>query len=167
MRVLLLLACFAVACPVQSQAKERPQPFKALTGAFFAVSVPNMPESVQWYSDKLGLAVAFEVREGIEVTVLEGGGLLVELIRDPAARPSSAACPGVTRAELTHGVFKAGFLVKDFDKTVEELRARGVDIAYGPFPPSSQQRANLLIRDNAGNLIQIFGDPPGGQGGAR
>lgn len=55
-------------------------------------------------------------------------------------------------------VFKAGFLVKDFDSAVDELRARGVTIAFGPFPAQNGQRANVLIRDNAGNLIQIFGD---------
>ncbi|MGH7723843.1 MAG: VOC family protein [Candidatus Eiseniibacteriota bacterium] len=138
-------------------AKERTQPFKTLTGAFFALSVADMPASVQWYTDMLGLSVVLEVREGIEVTVLEGGGLTVELIRDPAARPLSVAAPGVTRPELVHGFFKAGFLVKDFEKTVEELRARGVTIAFGPFPANERQKANVLIRDNSGNLIQIFG----------
>jgi hypothetical protein len=28
----------------------------------------------------------------------------------------------------------------------------------GPFPPRKDQRANALIQDNAGNLIQFFGD---------
>jgi len=133
-----------------SLAKEKPQPFKLLTGAFFAVSVPNLDESVQWYSEKLGLAVSFETSGGgTEVRVLEGGGLIVELIRDPAAQPPVAA---------RQGIFKAGFVVKDFDRTVEELRARNVAIAFGPFPASNSQRANLILRDNAGNLIQIFGE---------
>ena len=134
-------------------ARDHSLPFKPVTGAFFAVSVSNMPQAVQWYSEKLGLDVTLQAPGNIQVTVLEGGGLTVELIRDPAARP-----PSVARPELTHGVFKAGFVVKDFDRAVEELRARGVTIAFGPFPATEQQRANILIRDHAGNLIQIFGD---------
>ncbi len=151
MKSIVLSLCLVAALPTHKEARERSQPFKAASGAFFAVSVPNLAESAAWYSEKLGLAVTFETHSGIDVTVLEGGGLVVELIRDPAARPS-----GVARPELLHGVFKAGFLVRNLDKTVEELRARGVEIAFGPFPARDNQRANLIIRDNAGNLIQLF-----------
>ena len=48
--------------------------------------------------------------------------------------------------------------MKGFDSVVSQLRARGVEIAFGPFPARENQRANVLIRDNAGNLIQIFAD---------
>ena len=153
MKPFVLALCASAVLAAPSQAKDHNLPFKPVTGAFFAMSVPNMAQSVEWYSEKLGLSVTFQTASGgLEVTVLEGGGLVVELLRDPAARP------GPSRPESLYGVYKAGFMVKDFDGTVEELRARGVAIAFGPFPASSQQRANLLIRDNAGNLIQIFGE---------
>jgi predicted enzyme related to lactoylglutathione lyase len=84
--------------------------------------------------------------------VLEGAGLTVELIHDPAARPAKGP-PG-----SVHGVFKAGFLVKDLEKTLAELRARGVKVAFGPFPAKDGQRANAILRDNAGNLIHVLGD---------
>jgi len=45
----------------------------------------------------------------------------------------------------------------DFDGAVARLKARGVEIAFGPCPAREGQRANVLIRDNAGNLIQLFG----------
>jgi catechol 2,3-dioxygenase-like lactoylglutathione lyase family enzyme len=150
MKPLVLAVCLVASIASPSPAKEKSQPFKLLTGAFFAVSVPNLAESARWYSEKLGLAVSFETSGGgVDVRVLEGGGLIVELIRDPAAQP-----PGAAR----QGIFKAGFTVKDFDRTVEELRARNAEIAFGPFPASDTQRANLILRDNAGNLIQIFGE---------
>jgi len=135
---------------------KRDVPFKSVGGAFFAVSVPDMAQSVQWYSEKLGLSVTLESPGVPAVTVMEGGGLIVELIHDPSAQP------GPARPEQEHGVFKAGFLVKHFDETVEELRRRDVTIAFGPFPPQGGQRANVLIRDNASNLIQIFGEQKGG-----
>lgn len=157
MKSLAFAACLLAAGISPLEAEAPTPPFQTLSGAFFAVSVADMSESVKWYANKLGLSVVMESREGIEVTVLEGGGLLVELIRDPAARPLSVVAPGVTRPELVHGTFKAGFVVKDFEKTVEQLRVRGVTIAFGPFPANGRQKANLLIRDNSGNLIQIFG----------
>ena len=58
----------------------------------------------------------------------------------------------------TDGLDKAGVVVKDFDRTVGELRGRGVEIVLGPFPKSETQRANVLLRDNAGNLLQLIGD---------
>ena len=61
-----------------------------------------------------------------------------------------------TDPALCHGMFKAGVLVKDLDKTLEKLAARGVPVAFGPFPAQPNQRANAIIRDNAGNLIQLF-----------
>jgi hypothetical protein len=56
-----------------------------------------------------------------------------------------------------HGIFKAGVVVDDYDVTLATLRARGVDIAIGPFPARNGQRANFIVRDNAGNFIQFFG----------
>ena len=152
MKPFALVACLLVAVASPSAAKDHALPFKPVTGAFFALSVPNMAESVQWYQEKLGLKVVMEVKTGPEVTVLEGGGLIVELIRVPDSRPRPE--PSVS----TLGVFKAGFLVKEYDSAVAELRARGVTIAFGPFPAQNGQRANVLIRDNAGNLIQLFAD---------
>src|SRR5687767_12357879 len=108
MKPIVLSLCLVAALASAPEAKEHTQPFKAVEGAFFAVSVPDLAPSVAWYSEKLGLSIVFEAHEGIDVAVLEGGGLIVELIRDPEARPSSASRPG-----LVHGVFKAGFMVKD------------------------------------------------------
>ena len=55
-----------------------------------------------------------------------------------------------------HGIFKIGVIIDDFDKTLGILKARGVEIAYGPYPRRGNQRANVILRDNAGNLIQLF-----------
>ena len=97
--------------------------------------------------------LTLEAPGATSVTVLEGGGLIVELVHNPSASPRAGASP-----DLVHGPYKAGFVVKDFGRTVETLRARGVDIAFGPFPARDGQRANVIVRDDAGNLLQIFGD---------
>jgi catechol 2,3-dioxygenase-like lactoylglutathione lyase family enzyme len=125
----------------------------SVTGAALALSVSDLQASSRWYQEKFGLKVTMNVPVSTTpgVIVLEGGGLTVELIQHPEAKASDKD------PILAHGFFKAGFSVQDFDRTLAMLRERGVEIAYGPFPKRADQRANVIIRDNAGNLIQIVG----------
>ena len=153
------IALWMVLCAFASSADAKASEAFKTTGGFFAVSVADMASSIAWYQNALGLDIVMEQRQGgIAVTALSGGGLMVELLQIDGARPLPVAAPGVTDPQMIHGVWKAGFSVKDFDRTVEELRARGVQIAFGPFPANGNQKANVIIRDNAGNLLQVFGD---------
>ena len=129
------------------------------SGAFFALSVADVDASAKWYSEKLGLTVTMRQpnTNGAAVTVLEGDGLIVELIRHPDAKPLSAVAPQLKEPLNVHGIFKVGVIVSDFDKTLATLQARKVDVAFGPYPARPGQRANVIVRDNAGNLIQFFG----------
>ena len=149
MRTIVFVALLAFAGSAEAKPSEA---FKT-SGGFFAVSVADMAASVAWYENALGLDVVLtQSQGGIAVTALSGGGLTVELIRIDGARP------GGPDPQMTHGVWKAGFFVHDFERTVAELRARGVEIANGPYPASANQKANVIIKDNAGNLLQVFGD---------
>ena len=134
-------------------------PALAASGAFLALSVADLDASARWYAEKLGLAVVMRTprEHGTAVAVLEGGGLLVELVQRDGARPLGTAAPGARDALDVHGIFKAGVVAADYDRALATLRARGVEIAFGPFPPRPAQRANFIIRDPAGNLIQVFG----------
>jgi catechol 2,3-dioxygenase-like lactoylglutathione lyase family enzyme len=159
MRVLPLLLLLA-GVPVRAVAAPVNERALRTEGAFFALSVADLVASAAWYEQKLGLSVTLDIpkQNGIAVKVLEGGGLTVELIQDDQARPLAQAAPGVTDPQRIHGLYKAGFVVKDFDRALALLRERGVEIAFGPFPETATQRANVLIRDNSGNLLQVFGD---------
>ncbi len=135
-----------------------PAPVATATGAFFALTVPDVDASARWYSEKLGLTVTMRDTgpDKTRVVVLEGGGLIVELIQRPTAAADKG--PATTAGDLpARGFFKAGAIVADFEQTLATVRARGVEIAFGPFPARGNQRANVIIRDNAGNLIQFFG----------
>jgi hypothetical protein len=83
--------------------------------------------------------------------------LLVLLCTSAQARAQATPAPAFTTTGALDGIFKAGLIVEDLDRTLATLRARGVDIAMGPFPARAGQRANVIIRDNAGNLLQFFG----------
>ena len=160
MRTLILTATLAI--PLAAQA---PTPTPALTanGAFFALSVLDRAASTRWYRDKLGLQVIMDVPRSDQtrasVTVLRGGGLTVELVQLDDAVPRQAPRPDRSGAMFVHGIAKVGVQVEDFDAALANLRARGVDIAMGPFSRRADQPANVIVRDNAGNLIQILGKP--------
>jgi catechol 2,3-dioxygenase-like lactoylglutathione lyase family enzyme len=128
----------------------------SVKGAFFALSVADMEASVKWYSEKLDLKVVMREpkKNKSAVTVLAGGGLMVELLQDDDAIPSGK------EAHLLHGIFKVGVIVDDLDKTLSVLNASKVPIAFGPYPPTEHAAANIIVADNAGNLIQFFGKYP-------
>ncbi|MGH7679699.1 MAG: VOC family protein [Gemmatimonadaceae bacterium] len=156
---------FLTAMLVLPLAAQSPVPTPALTanGAFFALSVPDRTASTRWYREKLGLQVIMDAPRSDQtrasVTVLRGGGLTVELVQHDDAAPRQAQRPDRSGAMFVHGIAKVGVQVEDFDAALANLRARGVDIAMGPFPKHADQPANVIIRDNAGNLIQILGKP--------
>jgi catechol 2,3-dioxygenase-like lactoylglutathione lyase family enzyme len=148
-----VLAVLVGLLPTSAASHRAPSPLLETKGAFFALSVADVKASTAWYVEKLGLAVVMEVpaSNGPAVTVLEGGGLIVELVHD------APATTGGADRMLVHGIVKAGVIVDDFDGTIAALRARRVEIAFGPFPRRPTARANVIVKDNAGNLIQIFG----------
>ena len=154
-----LLLFVPLALSAQPATPPAPEAAATATGAFFALSVSDVRASARWYSEKLGLKVVMEqpMNAGAAVTVLEGGGLIVELIQHEGAVSLTALEPKVKSNMFVHGVVKAGALLSNFDNAVATMKKRGVDIAFGPYPARENQRPNAIIRDNAGNLIQFFG----------
>ena len=159
--VCLWLALLLGAPPRQEVASPVQHGVLRTTGAFFALSVADLDASATWYREKLGLEVVLRTPSGADpsVVVLEGGGLIVELVHhvDAVALDRAGAHAAAKGRDSMHGYFKAGAIIEDFDKTVAVLRQRGVEIFLGPFPRTREQRANVLIKDDAGNLIQLFG----------
>jgi catechol 2,3-dioxygenase-like lactoylglutathione lyase family enzyme len=123
------------------------------SAVFFAISVPNLDAAVRWYTEKLGLQMKLRPPryENTDVAILEGNGMIVELAQRGGAAPRAADDDAV------QGFYKAGAMVDDFDGLIARLRAGGVEIVMGPFPAEADQTANVVIRDNAGNLLQFFG----------
>ena len=134
-------------------------PAATVNGAFFALSVADLETSAKWYADKLGLKVTMRPpkQNQSSVAILEGGGLIVELIQHDDAVSLTKALGSAKPSHLVHGISKVGIVVDDFDGTLATLRARGVEVFLGPYPARSGQRANVIVKDNAGNLIQLFG----------
>lgn len=156
---LLLLAPGVLA----GQGEAAGTPIFQTNSAFFALSVADLGASVRWYTEKLGLRVVMRAprtdNTRSAMTLLSGGGLLVELVQHDDAVPLRSVLPAPRGALYLHGIFKVGMVVEDFDTTLAAIRARGIPIAIGPFPRRPDQPANLMIRDAEGNYIQVFGRP--------
>jgi len=157
MKTMCLVLLLALPSVAGAQSAESP-PIRA-TGSFFALAVDSLDAATRWYEEKLGLRVVMRVPGGEHpgVTVLEGDGLMVELVERVGPPAADARPPGRGRGPRQSGLFKGGFQVADFDGTIATLRARGVRIAIGPFPARRDQRANAIFEDHAGNLIQVLG----------
>jgi catechol 2,3-dioxygenase-like lactoylglutathione lyase family enzyme len=157
LRFLASLALLTVVATTSAES-QRPEPALITQGAFIALSVSDVDASAKWYSEKLGLTIQKRIprSNGVAGAILEGGGLIVEILQLDAAVPLSSLSPRPTSTTNVHGIFKAGMIVDDYDGALKRLRERGVQIAMGPFPASGDQRANVIIRDNSGNLIQLF-----------
>jgi dienelactone hydrolase/catechol 2,3-dioxygenase-like lactoylglutathione lyase family enzyme len=132
-------------------------PFKAVEGAFFALSVQDVDASARWYSEKFGLTIGAKSSRGnVSTAFLSGNGLEIELLAFRDSAPQVDPFDAKTKIH-PRGIVKVGFRVADFDDAVASLRSRGVEIVLSPFPPRRDQRANVLVRDNSGNLIQLLG----------
>lgn len=156
----LVVAMLLAAPTPASEATSAQSAPLASKGSFIAISVADMDATERWYIDKFGLkrVLALPVRDGRAMRLLEGDGMIVELIKDPDARPLKALSPPIERDYLVHGIFKGGIFVGDFNAAIARLKERGVAMAFGPFPATAEQRANAIIRDNEGNFLQIIGD---------
>ena len=93
-----LLLCLVLPVASYAQTPDAPAgaPVISAVNAFFALSVANIDESTRWYRDKLGLRVIMQAPRTdatkSAATVLQGGGLTVELVQhDEAERPDQPA----------------------------------------------------------------------------
>ena len=158
---LLLSVLLPLAAPGQAHHATGSMPVITTSGSFFALSVADLDASTRWYTEKLGLKVIRQMPHTdatrSSMALLQGGGLTVELVRQDDAQPLGKLLPAGRGTLYVYGIFKVGVVVNDFDRTLAALRARGVEVAIGPFPKRPGQPANVILRDNAGNLLQVFG----------
>jgi catechol 2,3-dioxygenase-like lactoylglutathione lyase family enzyme len=135
-------------------------PFNCATGTFVAISVQDLDSSTSWYAEKLGLSVLKQATakdKSAAVAVLQGGGFTVELVWFASALPLSKITSELKGNHEVYGMFKSGLCVRDLDSTYEQLKSRGVTMAFEPFFDPSMQCRMFAIRDNGGNILQFFG----------
>lgn len=124
---------------------------------FFAVSVADLDASVKWYSQTLDLTpTRLPGTAQAKVALLQGGGLLVELVEHSEAFKLETRLPELQKRYLAHGLFKVGFFVADLDAAVERLKHRGAAFKGGVFTDKVLGARSILLLDNSDNVIQLF-----------
>ncbi|MGE0438853.1 MAG: VOC family protein [Gemmatimonadales bacterium] len=134
--------------------------------SFVALSVPDLPASLEWYRAAFGLQVVFEGAapdSSTRVVLLAGAGVRVELVWHRQARSLADWAGAPTPPDLVYGPAKIGFFVADLDRTIAVLRARKATVE-GTWltrpghvaPTDTLWTRNILVRDPAGNYVQFF-----------
>ena len=123
------------------------------------ISVPDLEASIRWYAEVLG----FEVEQRFEipaipakVAMLRRGDLRLELFEVPGAQPLPEERRHPNLDLRTHGNKHLAFAIKDLDSAERELRSRGADIVW---VRRFEFGANIFVRDNSGNLIELVLQP--------
>jgi catechol 2,3-dioxygenase-like lactoylglutathione lyase family enzyme len=124
---------------------------------FFAISVPDLDASVQWYTETLGLtATVLPPGPQAKVAIVRGPGLLVELIQ-PAKGFGGPTRPRSPRERhFERGFTKVGFHVEDLDATVARLKKKGANVMGSVYSDQATGVRSIVVLDNDENLIQLF-----------
>lgn len=134
--------------------------FADMRGHHVAVRVSDFAAAKQWYVEKLDFRVIHEWPYADEELAYlappNDDNLIVELLAGGDPLPINA--PAYT--DLGESLRYAGYHhfcinVADMDRTVAELRARGVTIVTEPFTLDAISRRLAFFADPFGNLIEL------------
>ena len=121
-----------------------------------AISVPDMEETIAWYAEKFGFTVNDRSEipgANIKVAHMQGVGFVLEIFEAAGAAPLPEDRKTPNLDLRTHGNKHFSFGVHDARKAARELEAMGVEIAMIAEVDGTY---GVFIRDNTGNLIEIF-----------
>lgn len=151
-RILVSLAILFGLCGALAFANEPPVEQQRLAGGFIAVVASSAEESSAWYQETFGLDFLRELTgETYKIHLLKGDAGILEIIETMPPAPEN---PG-----RMIGLFKAGFMLDDFDARVARWRETGVEF-FGNgevFFDEALQLHSVIILDPDGNRIQVFG----------
>lgn len=124
------------------------------------ISVPDMDESIAWYTDVLGFSLLsddFIDPIKARVAFLKHGEFSIELFEIEGAKPLPEERRIPNLDIQTHGTKHMAFAVRDIHKFVDRLKEKNVDIAMDIFPMEGD--LVCFIRDNSGNLLELIQAP--------
>lgn len=121
----------------------------------FAISVPDVRQSIDWYREKLGFELEFTLEPPgarTRIVVVRRGDLRVEIMQTEGSQAMSAERRDPHLDLLTHGNKHPCFAVRDLASGVAALKARGVEVAL-------ELDGGVYFRDNFGNLFELTAQP--------
>jgi lactoylglutathione lyase/glyoxylase I family protein len=135
-------------------------PFASMKGHHVAVRVPSFEAAIAWYTQKLDFRVVHEWpytdQKLAYIAPPNDNDFFIEILGDGNPPP----IPKPVYSDLGDSLRLAGYHhfcinVDDMERTVAELRRRGVEIVTGPFELPVIGRKLAFIADPFGNLIEL------------
>lgn len=126
---------------------------------FSAIIVEDIEVSKAWYIEKFGFSTLSEISNEAQgfkqVNLSLEDDLLIELLEIDAA---SNLNNSTETTQFAQGYFKIGFLIKNFDQMVENLKLNNVVFHGNIVRDEKLQKRMVIIKDPDGNRIQLFED---------
>jgi catechol 2,3-dioxygenase-like lactoylglutathione lyase family enzyme len=134
--------------------------FAGMRGHHVGIRVRNFAESKRWYVEKLDFRVVHEWPYADEelayLAPANDDGFMIELLAGGDPLPIEAPAYTDLGDSLRHaGYHHFCINVPDIEKTVADLRARGVTIVTEPFKLDAISRKLAFLADPSGNLIEL------------
>ncbi|WP_424960940.1 VOC family protein [Ekhidna sp.] len=127
---------------------------------FTAIIVEDIELSKTWYAENFGFSVLNEManeENGFKQANLQlGDGILLELLEIKGVSNKNAEGELKELPRFSPGLFKIGFLVKDFDQKVNDLRVADVEFHGDIVRDQKLNKRMVIIKDPDGNFIQLF-----------
>lgn len=93
----------------------------------------NVVASAHWYRDKLGAEVVESRQSDGEPRVdLLLGGLTIHVADGPRVEKALGQALAAAPTEMHYGLNHFGLRVRNVDEAVDDLRAKGVTVTFGP-----------------------------------
>ncbi len=129
-----------------------------ITHHHVGISVPDAEESAAWYKKMFGFEVVLRMNEDaankMKIVHIKRGNCYIELFQVEGARPLPEHRRDPNADLRVHGLAHMAFQVPDVHAAVNELKAKGAEIAMGPI--DTPGIVFVFIRDNAGNAFELI-----------
>lgn len=129
----------------------------------FAISVADLEATIKWYEKIFGFVLIDKSEipgQNTKVSHMQGKNFILEIFEAADSKPLEEARTIPNQDLKSQGNKHISFGVPDGPKAKRELEALGVDVV---FVAEVDNTWGCFIRDNSGNLIEIFeekGDNP-------
>jgi methylmalonyl-CoA/ethylmalonyl-CoA epimerase len=136
---------------MSSDDKDKDQEFR-LTLHHWGISVPDLEESIAWYSNMLGFHEErrFDIPQAkARAAIIRHGKLDLELFEVEGATPLPPDRSVPNLDIKTHGIKHVALAVEHRELLLAFLSARGVNVIYGGIK-------GAFILDNTGNIIELM-----------
>lgn len=123
------------------------------------ISVENLEESIAWYKEMLGFEEVMRMDQGASdqkmiIGHIRRGNCYIELFQVDGSKPLPEYRRDPNADFGVQGLKHFGLQVDDALAAVEELKAKGVEIAFGPIDTPGV--CFVFIRDNSGNAFELI-----------